>query len=178
MIGAVVDTPFVHDVALLELVQPVSGCDLGHEHLNVMITNNGTTDILPPIQLHYTVNGGSVVTENFTDTLHSHETTVFTFNNIYDFTNNQINVDNNYAIKVWATKLAQDRLTFNDTLGLTLVSMGKAMTPTAPDTVIVNYHTSSTLSALSLQSLSIGISFVTSPSRYGDSGSTSNAIVS
>ena len=147
MIGAVVDTPFVHDVALLELVQPVSGCDLGHEHLNVMITNNGTTDILPPIQLHYTVNGGSVVTENFTDTLHSHETTVFTFNNIYDFTNNQINVDNNYAIKVWATKLAQDRLTFNDTLGLTLVSMGKAMTPTAPDTVIVNYHTSSTLSA-------------------------------
>lgn len=147
MLGAVVDTPYVHDVAVLELVNPVSDCDLGHEHLQVRITNNGTTDIYPPIQLHYTVNGGSVVTENFTDTLHSHETTVFTFNSIYDFTNNQVDVDHNYAVKVWSTKLAQDRLTFNDTLGLTVVSKGKAVMPIASDTVIVNYHESTTLTA-------------------------------
>ncbi len=147
MIGAVVDTPYINDVALLELVHPVSGCDLGHEHLNVLLTNNGTTDIVPPIQLHYTVNGGSVVTENFTDTLHSHETTVFTFNSIYDFTNNQLYQDVNYAVKVWATKLTQDRLTFNDTLALTVISKGKAVTPIVQDTVIVNYHTPTTLTA-------------------------------
>lgn len=147
MIGALVDTPYVHDVALLDLVHPVSNCDLGHEHLNVRITNNGTTDIVPPIHLHYTINNGTVVSEDFTDTLHSHETTIFAFNSIYDFTNNQIDIDDNYAIKVWATKLPQDRLTFNDTLNETVVSRGKSNTPIAPDTVIVNYHTSTTLSA-------------------------------
>lgn len=147
MLGAVVDTPFVHDVALLELVNPVTDCDLGHEHLQVRLTNNGTTDIVPPIQLHYTVNGGATVTENFTDTLHSHQTTVFTFNSIYDFTNNQIDIDDNYAIRLWATKLPQDRLTYNDTLGITVVSKGKAVMPTAQDTVIVNYHTPTTLTA-------------------------------
>lgn len=147
MIGALVDTPFVHDVALLSLVHPVTNCDLGHEHLNVEITNNGTTDIIPPIQLHYTINGGTVVSENFTDTLHSHETTIFTFSSIYDFSNHQIDVDDNYTIKVWASKLEQDRLTFNDTLSQVVVSRGKANVPTAQDTVIVNYHTSTTLSA-------------------------------
>jgi len=147
MLGAVVDTPFVHDVALLELVNPVSGCDLGHEHLTVQITNNGTTDINSPIQLHYQVNGGTVVTEDFTDTLHSHETTLFAFNSIYDFTNNQINQDVNYTVKVWVTKLNQDRLTYNDTLDLLVISKGKAVMPIAQDTVIVNYHTSSTLTA-------------------------------
>jgi hypothetical protein len=86
MIGALVDTPYVHDVALLDLVHPVSNCDLGHEHLNVRITNNGTTDIVPPIHLHYTINNGTIVSEDFTDTLHSHETTIFAFNSIYDFT--------------------------------------------------------------------------------------------
>ena len=147
MIGAVVDTPFVNDVALLELVNPVSDCDLGHEHLTVQITNNGTTDIVPPIQLHYTVNGGATVTENFTDTLHSHETTLFAFNNVYDFTNNQLYQDVNYTIRVWATKLPQDRLTYNDTLSRVVVSKGKAVMPIAQDTVIVNYHTSTTLTA-------------------------------
>ena len=147
MLGAVVDTPFVHDVALLDLVHPVSNCDLGHEHLNVKITNNGTTDIVPPIQMHYTINGGPVVTENVTDTLHSHETTVFTFASIYDFTNHLIDYDSTYVIKIWSTKLDQDRLTFNDTLDVTVISRGKSPLPTAADTVIVNYHTPTTLSA-------------------------------
>jgi len=157
MIGAVVDTPFVHDVALLELVNPVTDCDLGHEHLTVRITNNGTTDIVPPIQLHYTINGGTVVTENFTDTLHSHETTLFAFNSIYDFTNHQINIDDNYAVKLWATKLAQDRLTYNDTLDVVVVSKGKAVQPIVSDTVIVNYHTSSTLTAQLPAAISQGV---------------------
>jgi len=157
MIGAVVDTPFVNDMAILELVNPVTDCDLGHEHLQVRITNNGTTDIVPPVQMHYTVNGGATVSEALTDTLHSHETTVFTFNSIYDFTNNQINVDDNYTIRVWSTKLPQDRLTYNDTLGLTVVSKGKAVMPTAQDTVIVNYHTSTTLSAQLPAAISEGV---------------------
>ena len=147
MIGAVVDTPFVHDVALLELVNPVTGCDLGHEHLKVKITNNGTTDIEPPIQLHYTINGGAVVTEAFTDTLRSHETTVFTFSSIYDFTNNLIDYDSNYTVSIWSDKQLQDRLTFNDTLGVEVISRGKSPLPIAPDTVLVSYRTPATLTA-------------------------------
>ena len=157
MIGAVVDTPFVHDVALLELVNPVTNCDLGHEHLKVRITNNGTTDIVPPIQLHYTINGGAVVTEAFTDTLRSHETTLFTFASIYDFTNNLIDYDSNYNINIWCTKLAQDRLTFNDSLNVVVVSRGKSPLPIVPDTVIVNYHTSTTLSAQLPASIQQGV---------------------
>ena len=147
MIGAVVDTPFVQDVALLELVNPVTNCDLGHEHLKVLITNNGTTDIVPPIQLHYAINGVAVVTEDFTDTLHSHETTLFTFVSDYDFTNHLIDYDSNYNVRVWFTKLAQDRLSFNDTLEVLVVSRGKSPMPIVSDTVFVSYNTSTTLTA-------------------------------
>ena len=157
MLGAVVDTPFVHDVALLELVNPVTNCDLGHEHLKVRITNNGTTDIVPPIQLHYTINGGPVVAEDFTDTLHSHETTMFTFASYYDFTNHLIDYDSNYNISIWCTKLTQDRLTFNDSLDVLVVSRGKSPLPIAPDTVFVNYHTSATLTAQLNPSISQGV---------------------
>lgn len=157
MLGAVVDTPFVHDLALLELVNPTTNCDLGHEHLQVRITNNGTTDIVPPIQLHYTINGGAVVSENYTDTLHSHQTVIFTFNSIFDFTNNQINIDDNYDIHVWATKLAQDRLTFNDTLNQMVVSKGKANMPIVQSNQNVNYHTATTLSAQLPSTISQGV---------------------
>ena len=157
MIGAVVDTPFVHDLAVLNLVHPVTSCDLGHEHLKVKITNNGTTDIAPPIQLHYTVNGGAVVTEAFTDTLHSHETTLFTFANIYDFTNNLIDYDSNYTIRIWSDKLSQDRLTFNDTLNVVVVSRGKSPLPIVQDTVLVSYRTNTTLTAQLPASIPEGI---------------------
>ena len=157
MIGAVVDTPFVHDVALLELVNPITNCDLGHENLKVRITNNGKADIVPPIQLHYTINGGAVVTENFTDTLHSHEITLFTFANDYDFTNHLIDYDSNYNISIWCTKLDQDRLPHNDSLNVLVVSRGKSQLPIAPDTVIVNYHTSTTLSAQLPASIQQGV---------------------
>lgn len=157
MIGAVVDTPFVNDLALLALQHPVTNCDLGHENLKIQITNNGTTDIIPPVQVHYTINGGAVVSENITDTLFSHQTTSFTFNAVEDFTNNLIDIDSSYVIKVWATKLAQDRLQFNDTLGITVVSRGKSPLPIVPDTVIVNYHTSGVLSAQLPSTISEGV---------------------
>ncbi len=147
MIGAVMDTPYVHDVALLNLMHPVMSCDLGHEHLKVQITNNGTTEIFSPIQLHYTINGGAVVTEAFTDTLFSRETTLFTFANSYDFTNNLIDNDSNYIIRIWSDKLPQDRLTFNDTLDVVVVSRGKSPLPIVQDTVLVNYRTNTTLTA-------------------------------
>ena len=147
MIGAIVDTPFVHDLAILSLDNPTSRCDLGHEHLTVTVTNNGSEDLLPGTMMHYTVNGLPVVNEAMTDTLHSHETSTFTFSTPFDFTNNLIEIDSNYNIRVWATKDAQDRLQYNDTLAETIVSRGKSNTPIVPDTVNINYYTSGILTA-------------------------------
>ena len=147
MIGAIVDTPFVHDLAILSLDNPTTRCDLGHETLTITVTNNGSQDLLPGTVMHYTVNGLPTVNEPLTDTLHSHETTTFSFNTQFDFTNNLIEIDSTYNIRIWATKDAQDRLQYNDTLAETIVSRGKSMQPTVSDTVSIPYYTSGTLTA-------------------------------
>jgi hypothetical protein len=147
MIGAVVDTPHVHDFAILNMTNPTSRCDLGHEHITLTVTNNGSQAILPGTQLHYSINGLPAVTETMTDTLGSHETKPFVFNTIYDFTNHQINIDDNYNIIVWVTKDSRDRLQYNDTIRELVVSRGKSQMPVAPDTVDISYYTSGVLTA-------------------------------
>lgn len=147
MIGAVVDTPFVHDLAILSLDNPTTRCDLGHENLILTITNNGSQDLLPGTVMHYSINGLPAVNEAMTDTLHSHETSTFTFSTQFDFTNNLIDIDSNYSILVWATKDAQDRLQYNDTLAQVIVSRGKSNVPTVQDTVNISYYHSGTLTA-------------------------------
>lgn len=158
MIGAVVDTPFVHDLAILELNNPTSRCDLGHENITVTITNNGSQDILPGTVFNYSVNGQTAVSQTLTETLASHQTSTFVFNTQYDFTNNQVNVDDTYNVKVWIVKDAQDRLQFNDTLQVNVVSLGKSATPVvAQDTVNVNYHTTGVLTASLPSSIQQGV---------------------
>lgn len=157
MIGALVDTPFVHDLAILSIDNPTSRCDLGHEHITVTVTNNGSQDLLPGTMMHYSVNGLTAVNEAMTDTLHSHETSTFTFNTVFDFTNNQIGNDVNYNIRVWATKDAQDRLQYNDTISDVIISKGKSMTPTVQETVNIDYYTSGTLTAHLPSSITEGV---------------------
>ena len=157
MIGAVVDTPHVHDFAILDMTNPTSRCDLGHEHITLTVTNNGSQAILPGTQLHYRINNLPVVTETMTDTLGSHETKSFVFNTIYDFTNHQINIDDNYNIIVWVSKDSRDRLQYNDTLRQMVVSKGKSAMPIAADTVNISYYTSGTLTASLPPSIQQGV---------------------
>lgn len=147
MIGALVDTPYVHDLALLDMQNPTTRCDLGHEHILVSLTNNGMNDVLPGTRLNYSVNGLPTVTETLTDTLFSHVTRTYTFNTDFDFTNNLIDYDSIYNIKVWFSKDAQDRLQYNDTLSMTILSLGKSPRPLVQDTVNVPYHTVGILTA-------------------------------
>lgn len=156
MIGAVVDTPYVHDLAILSLNNPTSRCDLGHEHITVTITNNGSQSIMPGTNMHYTVNGGAAVTATLNDTILSHETTTFTFATDYDFTNHLINIDVPYNITVWATAGAGDRLQYNDTLRTAIQSLGKAALPIVADTLNVNYHTTGTITPQMPSSISQG----------------------
>lgn len=157
MIGAVVDTPHIHDFAILNMLNPTTRCDLGHEHIKLTITNNGSHDILPGTQLHYSINGLPAVTETMADTLHSHETKTFTFNSIFDFTNHQININSNYNIVVWVSKDAQDRLQYNDTIRELVVSLGKSELPVVTDTVNISYYTSGVINASLPASISQGV---------------------
>ena len=158
MIGAVIDTPHVNDLGILSLVNPTTRCDMGHEAITVEITNNGSSDILPGTVFNYSVNGQPTVSQTLNDTIYSHQTTTFAFNTLYDFTNNQVNIDDNYNIKVWVVKGAHDRLQYNDTLNLTIQSLGKSATPiVAQDTVNISYYTSETLTASLPASITNGV---------------------
>ncbi len=147
MIGAQVDTPYVHDLAILEMLNPTTRCDLGHEHITLRITNNGSTDIPAGTIFHYTINGLPMVSDTMSTALASHATTDYELASIFDFTNSLVDIDSNYHIRIWVEKLAADRLQFNDTLDLTIVSIGKSHTPLVQDTVNVSYSTSGVLSA-------------------------------
>ncbi|MCQ2283917.1 MAG: GEVED domain-containing protein [Bacteroidales bacterium] len=157
MLGAVVDTPFVHDFAILDLQNPTSRCDLGHEQITIGLANNGSSDILPGAVLHYSINNQAAVSQTLTETLPSHQTMTFVFNTDYDFTNNAVDVDANYDIRVWVTKLAQDRLQYNDTLHLNIISRGKSATPIVTSPVNIPYSTSGTLHAQLPATISEGV---------------------
>ncbi len=157
MIGAIVDSPFVHDLAILSLDNPTTRCDLGHERLTITITNNGSQDILPGTPIHYSINGLTAVNEVLTDTLRSHQTTTFTFNTIFDFTNNLVNIDSTYHIIIWCTADSQDRLPYNDTLSIDVVSLGKAAMPVVVSNIDVPYYTEGSLNAQLPASISEGV---------------------
>lgn len=147
MIGATVQPKIDREFAILSLINPITNCDLVVEPITVRIANNGPKDILPGTTLHYTVNNGPVVTQAITDTIFSHQIRSFSFTTPYNFTNNQINIDDNYTVKVWTDATITDIVSFNDTLQKLIVSKGKAHLPISPDTILVNYSTNGTLTS-------------------------------
>ena len=147
MIGATVQPKIDREFAILSLINPISNCDLVVEPITVRIANNGPKHILPGTTLHYTVNNGPVVTQIINDTIFSHQIRSFTFTTPYNFTNNQINIDDNYTVRVWADATFTDIVSFNDTLQKLIVSKGKAHLPISPDTILVNYSTNGTLTS-------------------------------
>ena len=147
MIGAQVDTPYVHDMALLEMLNPTTRCDLGHEHITLKLTNNGHTDIPAGSVFHYIINGLPMVTDTMHTALASHAVMEYALAPIFDFTNQQVDIDSTYHIRVWVEKLGADRLQFNDTLELDIISIGKSHTPLVQDTVNISYSTSGVLTA-------------------------------
>jgi len=148
MIAAVVDSYMSHELALLSLVHPLTDCDLGHENIVVKLTNNGTDSLQAGTPIYYTVNGGAQVTSTITETIGIHETMDYTIPvNPYDFTNNLVNVNVPYTIKIWVDAVSNDRVRFNDTLSVTIESYGKYPMPITEDTVHVSYHNHGVLTA-------------------------------
>ena len=147
MINAMVESCMTHEMALLSLVHPLTNCDLGHENIVVKLTNNGTIALQPGTPVYYSINGGTPVASTITETIGSHETTNYTFPVQYDFTNNQVNVDVPYSIKMWIDVVSGDRVRFNDTLSVNILSYGKSPMPTVNTPVHANYHEPAVLTA-------------------------------
>lgn len=147
MINTMVESCMTHEIAMLSLVHPLTNCDLGHENIVVEMTNNGTIALQPGTQVYYTINGGTPVASTITQTIGSHETVNYSFPVQYDFTNNQVNVDVPYTIKMWLDVVSGDRVRFNDTLSVTIQSYGKSPMPTVVSPVHANYHETATLTA-------------------------------
>lgn len=147
MINAVVAEYMSNELAIQAMLNPVTNCDLGHEDIILEIANNGTDPILPGTNIHYTVNGSNTYNTTINETIESHESIQFAFNAPFDFTNNLINTDIPYDIKVWVDQIATDRVRFNDTLSVSIISMGKAPKPVVPSEVHADYHTSATITA-------------------------------
>ena len=147
MINALVESCMTHEIAMLSLVHPLTNCDLGHENIVVKMTNNGTIALQPGTPVYYSINGGTPVASTITETIGSHETMNYTFPVQYDFTNNQVNVDVPYMIKMWLDVVSGDRVRFNDTLSLTIESYGKSPMPTVVSPVHANYHETASLTA-------------------------------
>lgn len=147
MVNAIVESCMTHEIALLSLVHPLTNCDLGHENIVVKITNNGTIALLSGTPIYYTINGGTPVPATITETIGSHETVNYSFPVQYDFTNNQVNVDVPYTIRMWIDVVSGDRVRFNDTLSVNIESYGKAPMPTVASPVHANYHETASLTA-------------------------------
>lgn len=144
MIGAVVDTIYTRDLAIMELQHPLSDCDLGHEHITLKITNNGSDPIPPGTAIHYTVNNEAAVTQILQETIASHEVLSYVFNASYDFNNHSVS-DVTYHIRAWVSGVAGDLLQYNDTIDVDIVSMGKSEPPIVPSVVQANYHSPCTI---------------------------------
>lgn len=147
MIGAQVDTPYVKDMALLEVLNPTTRCDLGHENITIAITNNGFEPVPAGTIIHYSVNGLPTVTDTMQTALAPHATSEFAFPTIFDFTNQLVDIDSNYHIRVWIDQVTGDRLQFNDTIVVDIVSIGKSHTPIVTSPVNISYSTSGVLTA-------------------------------
>lgn len=149
MINAVVDKPITKELAILDLVNPVTNCDLGNEEIKIAVTNNGYEEIPAGTVFHYSVNGTLVETYTYDQSIPSRgaNPNYIVFNNTYNFTNNVVGQDDDYVIKVWATNVTGDLILFNDTIKVEIISKGKSNYPIAADEVQIPFYTSDYLTA-------------------------------
>jgi len=105
-----IGTPPDHDLAIFNVISPLSGCGLSNaESLTVTIQNYGELD-QSNFNLGYSLNNGPAVVETLNGTLPSGETVEYTFNQ----TLNLVSIGT-YDLQIF-TLLPNDENTVNDTL--------------------------------------------------------------
>ena len=159
MVNAVLESYMPCELALLSMPNPVTNCDLGHENIMVKMTNNGAVALPEGTPIHYTVNGGTPVSTTINTAIASHQTIDFTFPVQYDFTNHLVNNDVPYTISIWVDMVAGDRVRFNDTLTVTILSYGKAPMPLVASPKHIDYHESDTIIATDISGVANTVQF-------------------
>ena len=102
--------PFPNDIGVIDLIAPVSGADLtASETVSVMIENFGTL-AQDDFTVSYRIDGGTIVTEDFTGTVLPGETATFTFATPAD-----LSAEGLYEICAW-TNLISDEDVTNDSI--------------------------------------------------------------
>ena len=134
------------EVGLVELVSPADGCGKGSaEDIQIEIKNNGVGYINSGLTASFQVNGGTMYTENVTDTIGPGGSLIFTFNQQADLSTGF--QDSTYNILV-AVNHSSDLNGINDTALYSVVSLANLLPPLVSDTTI-NYGDTIVLTAYS-----------------------------
>jgi len=107
-----------YDLSVDSIVSPVLAGNLSeNENITVSISNNGDNDV-SNFEISYSVNGTSISTESYTETISSGETVQFTFGATYDFSEVA-----DYSLTI-SVSLNEDENESNNTIYETITNVG------------------------------------------------------
>lgn len=147
MIGAVIDQSMTAEIELMQIVSPVTNCDLVHNDITMKITNNGSQTIAPGSIFHCWINRSIHFIDTLDVPLARQQVMNFTFSQHHNFANNQVGIDSTYNLFIYVEKLTTDREQNNDTLDYNFTSLGKSNVPIVTTPQNVNYYNSINLTA-------------------------------
>ena len=105
------------DIGVVSIDSPQSGSLSNSESITVSVFNYGENEI-SNFDISYSINGGPIITETFTESIGSSETAQFTFSNSVDMSN----IGETYSILVY-TSLDTDEEPENDVLTLNVTHL-------------------------------------------------------
>jgi hypothetical protein len=122
------------ELQVVELISPETGCGkTGSEEVTVKVINNGVGYIYNGTSLSYSVNGGSMITENISDTIAPGASFTYTFNAKADIATGYTDSAFNFTL---VAHNAADPVNINDTSYFGIVSLANLVPPTVTDTTI------------------------------------------
>jgi hypothetical protein len=105
------------DAGISQILSPSTGCGLSSNSTVSVRLNNYGTSAISNVQVSYSVNGGTPVTEFFSATLAASSDTVYSF-----FTGANLSTSGTYTIRAW-TSLFGDTIPLNDSANRSVISI-------------------------------------------------------
>lgn len=130
-IGADEFTPTGYNLAVTDVITPITGCELtSNETVTIEIANPGVNNVSSNLNASYKVAGSqNIVTETVSQSINSGDTITFTFNSKADLS---VNSDSTFEIISW-TDYSQDLIQGNDTAFATIINKEKPADPAISD---------------------------------------------
>ncbi len=145
--------PSPWDIAALEVLSPMGGCGLDSNEIIILrVKNVGSDTINGNLTLHYKwPNMTTPISESISTIINPGDTLDYTFTTLANLNVSPYGVDSVFEIRAWGN-LTGDIVHFNDS---SFLSVNSDYQPPAPITsnITINYGTSTTLTAISPDSL-------------------------